>query len=65
LPVAGVELDGTKAAIKLDKSNRDDAAASVGDELLNESGFVHGEGVEEGFSARERSISGMGMKKGP
>lgn len=42
LLVAGVELDGAKAAVKLDKSNADDAAASVGDELADEGGFVHG-----------------------
>jgi len=42
LAVAGVKLDGTKAAVKLDKSNADDAAASVGDELADEGGFVHG-----------------------
>ena len=42
LPVAGVELDGTKAAIKLDESNGNNRGASVGDELLDESGLVHG-----------------------
>ena len=42
LLVAGIELDGAKAAVKLDKSNADDAAASVGDELADEGGFVHG-----------------------
>jgi len=47
LPVAGVKLDGTKAAVKLDESNGNDAAASVVDELFNESGFVHEEEVEE------------------
>ena len=47
LPVAGIELDGTKATIKLDEANTDDAAASVGDELLDEGGLVHEEGVEE------------------
>jgi hypothetical protein len=34
-------LDGAKAAVKLDKSNADDAAASVGNEFLDEGGFVH------------------------
>jgi len=56
LPVAGVKLDGTKAAVKLDESNGNDAAASVGDELLDEGGFVHGFGRVVGFSARERTI---------
>jgi hypothetical protein len=31
---------------------------------LNESGFVHGVGRVVGFSARERSISATGTKKG-
>ena len=44
LPVAGVELDGTKAAVKLDKSNADDAAASVSNELADERSLVHGVG---------------------
>ena len=46
LPVAGVELDGTKAAVKLDKSNRDDAGASVVVKFFNKGSFVHGEEVE-------------------
>ena len=55
LAVAGVELDGAKAAVKLDKSNADDAAASVGDEFFNEGGFVHEEEVEEAsLPMRER-----------
>ena len=65
LAVTRIELDGTKAAVKLDESNADDAAASVGDELLNESGFVHGFGRVVGFSAREGNIPANGMEKGP
>ena len=42
LAIAGVELDGTKAAVKLDKLYADDAAASVGDEFLDEGSLVHG-----------------------
>lgn len=42
LPVAGIELDGTKAAVKLDEANGNDRGASIGDELFNEGGFVHG-----------------------
>lgn len=42
LAIAGVELDGTEAAVKLDELHADDAAASVGDEFLDEGGLVHG-----------------------
>ena len=42
LAIAGVELDGTKAAVKLDELHADDAAASVDDEFLDEGGLVHG-----------------------
>jgi len=47
LPVAGVELDAAGGAIQFVEHHADDAAASVGDELLNEGGFVHEEEVEE------------------
>ena len=47
LAIAGIELDGTKAAIKLDEANGDDRGASVGEEFLDEGGFVHEEEVEE------------------
>jgi len=65
LPVAGVKLDAAGGAIQFVKHYADNAAASVGDELLNESGFVHGFEIGKGFSARARSISGMPMTKGP
>ncbi len=65
LPVARIELDGTKAAVKLDKSNGDDRGASVGKELLDEGSFVHGFGRVVGFSAREGNIPANGMEKGP
>ena len=65
LPVAGVELNATSGAIQFVEHHADDAAASVVDELANENGFVHGVGIGKGFSARARSISEMGMKKGP
>ena len=42
LAIAGVELDGTEAAVKLDELHADDAAASVGDEFFNKGGLVHG-----------------------
>ena len=42
LAIARVELDGAKAAVKLDELHADDAAASVGDEFLDEGGLVHG-----------------------
>ena len=42
LAVTRVELDGTKAAVKLDELHADDAAASVDDEFLDEGGLVHG-----------------------
>ena len=42
LAITGVELDGTEAAVKLDELHADDAAASVGDEFLDEGGLVHG-----------------------
>ena len=65
LAVARIELDGAKAAVKLDKSNADDAAASVVEKFFNKGSFVHGVGRVVGFSARERSISATGTKKGP
>ena len=42
LAIAGVELDGTKAAVKLDELHGNDRGASVGDEFLDEGGLVHG-----------------------
>ena len=42
LAVTGVELDGTKAAVKLDKLHGNNRGASVGDEFLDERGLVHG-----------------------
>ena len=42
LAVTRVELDGTKAAVKLDELHADDAAASVGDEFFDKGGLVHG-----------------------
>ena len=42
LAIARVELNGTKAAVKLDELHADDAGASVGDEFLDEGGLVHG-----------------------
>ena len=42
LAVARVELDGTKAAVKLDELHGNDRGASVGDEFLDEGSLVHG-----------------------
>ena len=42
LAVTGVELDGTKAAVKLDELHGNNRGASVGDEFLDEGGLVHG-----------------------
>ena len=42
LPVARVELNGAHHAISLVELHADDAAASVGDEFLDEGGLVHG-----------------------
>ena len=42
LAITGVELDGTKAAVKLDELHGNNRGASVGDEFLDEGGFVHG-----------------------
>ena len=42
LAVTRVELDGTKAAVKLDELHADDAAASVGDEFFDKGSLVHG-----------------------
>lgn len=42
LAITGIELDGTKAAVKLDELHADDAAASVGNEFFNKRGLVHG-----------------------
>lgn len=65
LLVAGVELNAAGGAIQFVEHHADDAAASVGDEFLDEGGLVHGFEIGKGFSARARSISGMPMKKGP
>ena len=42
LAIARIELDGTKAAVKLDKLHGNNRGASVGDEFFNEGGLVHG-----------------------
>ena len=42
LAVTGVELDGTKAAVKLDELHGNNRGASVGDEFENVGGLVHG-----------------------
>ena len=42
LAVAGVELNGAHHSISFVKLHADDAAASVGDELEDEGGLVHG-----------------------
>ena len=42
LAVAGVELDGTKAAVKFDELHGNNRGASVGDEFLDKGGLVHG-----------------------
>lgn len=42
LAIARVELDGAKAAVKLDELHGNNRGASVGDEFLDEGGLVHG-----------------------
>ena len=42
LAVAGIELDGTKAAVKLDELHGNNRGASVGDEFFNKGSLVHG-----------------------
>ena len=42
LAITGVELDGTKAAVKLDELHGNNRGASVGDEFFNKGGLVHG-----------------------
>ena len=42
LAIAGAELDGAKAAVKLDELHGNNRGASVGDEFLDEGGLVHG-----------------------
>ena len=42
LAITGVELDGTKAAVKLDELHGNNRGASVGDEFLDKGGLVHG-----------------------
>ena len=42
LAIAGVELDGTKAAVKLDELHGNNRGASVGDEFFNKGSLVHG-----------------------
>ena len=64
LPVAGVKLDAAGGAIQFVKHHGDDAAASVVDELFNESGFVHGKKQRKGVSARERTIPWLVREKG-
>jgi len=50
LRVSGVELDGARGAVSLDKLHGNDAAASSEDEGFDLGGFVHGE--KEGGSSR-------------
>ena len=57
LAIAGVELDGTKAAVKLDELHGNNRGASVGDKFLDEKGLVHGKKQREGVAARDRTIS--------
>ena len=64
LPVAGVKLDAAGGAIQLVEHHADDAAASVGDELLNEGGFVHGEEVEEASLPMREEYQGWARKRG-
>ena len=42
LRVARIKLQGTLFAIGLNEFNGDNAAASIVDEIFDESGFVHG-----------------------
>ena len=42
LAVTGVELDGAKAAVKLDELHGNNRCASVGDEFFNKGSLVHG-----------------------
>ena len=56
LAIAGVELDGTKAAVKLDELHGNNRGASVGDEFFDKGGLVHGFGIREGVEARDRTI---------
>ena len=42
LAITRVELDGTKAAVKLNELHGNNRGASVGDEFLDEGGLVHG-----------------------
>ena len=56
LAIARVELDGTKAAVKLDELHGNNRGASVGDEFFDKGGLVHGFGIREGVEARDRTI---------
>ena len=58
-------MNATSGAIQFVEHHADDAAASVVDELANESGFVHGVGRVVGFSARERTIPWLVRERGP
>ena len=42
LAITGVELDGTKAAVKLDELHGNNRGTSVGDEFFNKGSLVHG-----------------------
>lgn len=64
LPVAGVELDAAGGAIQFVEHHADDAAASVGDELLNEGGFVHEEEVEEASLPMREEYQGWAWRRG-
>lgn len=50
LRVARVELQLAHGAVSLDELHADDAAASIEDELLDQGGFVHGEGSDCGLA---------------
>lgn len=63
LAITGVELDGAKAAVKLDKLHGNNRGASVGDEFFNKGGLVHGK-KQRGASRPVRGQYHGGHEKG-
>ena len=57
-------MDAAGGAIQFVEHHADNAGASVVDELLNESGFVHEEEVEEASLPMREEYQGWARKRG-
>ena len=58
--VARVELQLAHGAVSFDELHADDAAASIEDELLDQGGFVHGEGSDCGLAPFDDNDAALG-----